>query len=509
MQDYQAMLLKGAITLALLQGTWALTSPLKRLRRATTVTKGANVGLASLKPADLKIAGSAACGSYIQGYTTGVLGGALLFLGPHFGLTPAQIGAVATATTLGSVLGTFSASALADAAGRRPTMAFSSALFVVASVLMVWTPSLNVLVLARFLAGVGIGNCGAVVPVYVAECAEAASRGALATLPQLMISSGAMSGLVVTFAVALCRTGLDWSAATASRVSLGFTLLPSLLYAALVLRLPESPRYLLRKGRRERALAALGTLRGGPCEAELTALEQATAKETKGAARREAGWRTLLEPKILRRLGVCVVLQFFQQFAGINAIVYFTPHILKSSGTVATLGSSLRLSADSAALLATAVTYFPKIPAMFLTMALMDTWGRAKMLRVFSPAMGLCLAALGLSLGSSSGVAATVALLAIALYGIFFNLSLGPVPNIYTAESFPARARSAAMTVSLCAQFLAHAMVSFWFPVLMASRGAPAVLYSFAGICGVAGLFACTLAETKQASLEAIASELD
>ena len=75
MQDYQAMLLKGVCTLALLQGTWALTSPLKRLRRATTVTKGANVGLASLKPADLKIAGSAACGSYIQGYTTGVLGG--------------------------------------------------------------------------------------------------------------------------------------------------------------------------------------------------------------------------------------------------------------------------------------------------------------------------------------------------------------------------------------------------------------------------------------------------
>ena len=102
-----------------------------------------------------------------------------------------------------------------------------------------------------------------------------------------------------------------------------------------------------------------------------------------------------------------------------------------------------------------------------------------------------------------------MALVTIALYGIFFNLSLGPVPNIYTAESFPARARSAAMTVSLCAQFLAHAMVSFWFPVLMASRGAPAVLYSFAGICGVAGLFACTLAETKQASLEAIASELD
>lgn len=416
MQELLTMILKGACTLALLQCTWALTSPLKRFRRTTKV-KSANVGLASLKPTDLKIAGSAACGSYIQGYTTGVLGGALLFLAPHFGLTPAQVGAVATATTLGSVVGTFSASALADAAGRRPTMAFSSVLFVIASVLMVWTPSLAVLVLARFLAGVGIGNCGAVVPVYVAECAEAASRGALATLPQLMISSGAMSGLVVTFLVALCRAGLGWSAATASRVSLGFTLVPALLYAFLVLRLPESPRYLLRKGRRAQALAALGQLRGGPCEAELRALETATAKEMKSAGKREAGWRTLLEPKILKRLSVCVVLQFFQQFAGINAIVYFTPHILKSSGTVATLGSSLRLSEDAAALLATAITYFPKIPAMLLTMRLMDTWGRAKMLRVFSPAMGLCLGALGLSLESADAAAATVALCAIALYG--------------------------------------------------------------------------------------------
>ena len=89
------------------------------------------------------------------------------------------------------------------------------------------------------------------------------------------------------------------------------------------------------------------------------------------------------------------------------------------------------------------------------------------------------------------------------------NLASGPLADGSGASGSSGSSRSAAMTVSLCAQFLAHAMVSFWFPVLMASRGAPAVLYSFAGICGVAGLFACTLAETKQASLEAIASELD
>ena len=119
-------------------------------------------GIWSLSAADLRIAGSAACGSYIQGYTTGVLGGSLLFLVPRFGLSPRAVGAVATATTLGSVVGTAAAARLADAAGRRRTMALSSLLFVAAGLLLCWTPGLGVLLAARFLGGVGVGACGAV-----------------------------------------------------------------------------------------------------------------------------------------------------------------------------------------------------------------------------------------------------------------------------------------------------------------------------------------------------------
>ena len=201
-------------------------------------------GIWSLSAADLRIAGSAACGSYIQGYTTGVLGGSLLFLVPRFGLSPRAVGAVATATTLGSVVGTAAAARLADAAGRRRTMALSSLLFVAAGLLLCWTPGLGVLLAARFLGGVGVGACGAVarrrrgarappppprtaapqvVPVYVAECASPESRGALSTLrgagagavaargadprrrrrPQLMISSGALTAMIATLAAAL------------------------------------------------------------------------------------------------------------------------------------------------------------------------------------------------------------------------------------------------------------------------------------------------------------------
>ena len=135
-------------------------------------------GIWSLSAADLRIAGSAACGSYIQGYTTGVLGGSLLFLVPRFGLSPRAVGAVATATTLGSVVGTAAAARLADAAGRRRTMALSSLLFVAAGLLLCWTPGLGVLLAARFLGGVGVGACGAVYSVPGSEEASRPDRGA-------------------------------------------------------------------------------------------------------------------------------------------------------------------------------------------------------------------------------------------------------------------------------------------------------------------------------------------
>ena len=200
---------------------------------------------------------------------------------------------------------------------------------------------------------------------------------------------------------------------------------------------------------------------------------------------------------------------------GINAVVYFTPQILKDSGTVAAVARAARalagpaVSDDAAAILATAVAYAPKVPAMFLTMALMDAWGRRRLLSTFVPAMGACLLLLAAALGRSSAVSAGLSLAAISLYGVAFALCLGPIPNIYTAESFPHRARSAAMTVSLGAQFVAHAAVSYYFPVLVASHGPKAVFAAFAAVCAAAWLFVrLAVEETKQASLEDIAAKL-
>lgn len=160
-----------------------------------------------------------------------------------------------------------------------------------------------------------------------------------------------------------------------------------------------------------------------------------------------------------------------------------------------------------AAILAAAVAYAPKIPALFVTMALMDTWGRRRLLSTFVPAMGLCLAGLAAALGARGPGAAAASLAAISLYGVFFGLSLGPIPNIYTAESFPTHARSAAMTASLAAQFASHAAVSFYFPVVVARRGPRAAFAAFAAVCGVTWVFVrAAVPETAQASLEDLAT---
>lgn len=313
-------------------------------------------------------------------YDTGVVGGALLFMVPEFSLSAWTVGLVVTASTAGSVLGTLAAAKLSDWIGRRGTMRVASLLFVAAASLQLWSPVVNVVLAGRLLMGAAIGISGSVVPVYIAECAEAKNRGALATVPQLCISSGILCAYMSALAVTVAWHG-------AWRLMLGLALLPAVAQAACVQwLLPESPRWLLRQGgpnAAERAKVALARLRGAQwtkeqkaqhkeaaassgdgdkdavlplppaTAAEFTALvdgaarERQSASEAGGSTGTEAvagkgggastggggGFGALVREPILRKLALtCMGLQAFQQFSGINAIVAFTPMTLKSAG---------------------------------------------------------------------------------------------------------------------------------------------------------------------------------
>jgi len=195
-----------------------------------------------------------------------------------------------------------------------------------------------------------------------------------------------------------------------------------------------------------------------------------------------------------------------QQLSGINAVVYYTPTVLKEAG-VPRLFASVGLDENAASLAATALAYAPRLPAMLATISLMDRLGRRSLLLRFIPLMALSHLALAASLlhmaSASSALPAAAAVVALCGYGVAFSLSLGPIPNILTSELFPMRARAAAMSVSLAAQFVCNTAVGAGFPALRASLGSGGVFFAFAAVCAAGWLVtAVAVPETKGRALE-------
>ena len=468
------------------------------------------------RTAGLRVAAGAALGNLLQGFNTGVVAGALLFIVPEFGLEsrPEVTGLIASSTTMGAVLGTAASGRLSDGAGRRSALAISSVLYILGGGLMGWSPTTRFLIAGRFISGMAVGIVSAVVPTYIAECAEPAQRGALATLPQLCVSTGILLSYLVGLAALLY--GGSW------RIMLGLSLLPAILQALMLLALPESPRWLLaRRSDDAEALRALRTLRGrDDVGEELAQMRNGLVVEAARAESKPSDSSGLLslwrDPAARRALLLCSSLQLFQQFCGVNAIVYFTPQILKQAGAPA-LFASWGVSPDAAAMLATVLAYLPKIPSVLLATWLIDRRGRRWMLKAFVPPLAACLAVLALTVGvadattaaggATSAIAATAA---VTLFGVFFGMSLGPLPNILSAELFPTALRAPGVAATTTVQWLSNMLVAALFPLAAATVGMRTVLGGFAVVCVVAWVVVLAFVpETKGIALEEIAAAGD
>ena len=232
-------------------------------------------------------------------------------------------------------------------------------------------------------------------------------------------------------------------------------------------------------------------------------------RETSRATSAFSGWDSLLRPGTRNVLFVCCTLQALQQLCGVNAIVFFTPTILRGAGAPQ-LFRGWGVSDNVAAMMATILAYLPKLPTTVLAGFLIESWGRRQLLVRFIPALAFCLAALAASFGGSSVTSAAVATAAVTLFGVFFGLSLGPLPNIISAELFPTRSRSAGVAASTGVQFACNALVAATFPVLTAAIGTRATLCSFAAFSSAAWLFVLrSVPETKGISLEEIGSAVE
>jgi sugar porter (SP) family MFS transporter len=438
----------------------------------------------------LLVAVAAATVGVIYGYDSSNIAGALLFMTEDFGLSTAQQQLVTTAVVVGEVLGAVFGGALANRIGRKKSMLAVAATFAGFSLLSALAWSVPSLIVARFLLGLTIGVSVVVVPVFVAESAAPEVRGALLVLYQVATVIGIIAGYVVAWAL---------SGTESWRWMLGMAAIPGTLIFFLLLRLPDTARWYMMRGRRadaERVLAQVEP--GADVQADLDDIAAALAEEDHGRRGILSLIGEMLRKPFLRATVFVVGLGFFVQITGINAIVYYSPRIFEAMG----------FQGNFALLGLPALVQVAGLAAVFVSLILVDRMGRRPILLTGIGIMILANALLVavFSVGSEFGGALTAfGFLGLLLFTVGFTFGFGTLVWVYAGESFPARLRSLGSSAMLTSDLVANVAVAAIFLTLLTRVGGAGTFIVFGVLAVAAFAFVLKLApETKGRHLEEI-----
>jgi sugar porter (SP) family MFS transporter len=433
----------------------------------------------------------AATGGLLFGYDTGVISGALLFIRQDFApLSPFMEGIIVSTLLVGAVVGALSAGPFSDRFGRRPTALLAAVIFGLGALAVAFAPSVAFIVLGRFLLGLGVGLASMIVPLYIAEIAPAARRGALVSLNQLMITIG----ILLSYIVGVIFTPIEgW------RYMFGVALIPALVLGIGMFRLPESPRWLFNVGQTEKSRAVLGLSRSQE-EVELEFREMEEIRRVEEEQEDKVGYAELLSPYVRPALIIGLGLAIFQQITGINTVIYYAPTILQGVGF-----------SEGGAIAATALGVgVVNVGFTILAVYIIDRVGRRPLLIVGLIGMTVSLALLGVvfATGGAGGAAGLLATVCLGLYIASFAISLGPVFWLMISEIYPLNIRGKAMSVASFANWGSNFLVALTFPVLLATLGGAGSFWLFAALGIVAWFFVYfRVPETKGRTLEEIEAE--
>ena len=440
----------------------------------------------------LRIASTVALGGFLVGFDATVISGAVPFIRDYFALGGTagslKLGWAVSCLGWGAMAGNLAAGPLSDRFGRRSLLLMTALLFLASSLTAALATGFALFVAARICGGLAVGAAILTAPVYIAEIAPARNRGRLVSINQLMIVIGISVSFFSNYFL------LSWGANN-WRWMLGISALPATLYFVLLTLVPESPRWLLTKGRDAAARAALAVVHGLAAAARELEVIQATLAEKS----RHFSIRELFSGRLKRVLIFGLGIAFFQQATGINAIFYYLPTIFAQSG--GELSTSFAQSV---------IVGLVNVGMTLVAMWLIDRLGRKPLLVI--GLIGATLSLLTISwafhaqgpLGADSHVShANAVLIAIIAYVASFAISLGPVMWVMLSEIFPNEERAAAISVVGFWNSLVSASVTLIFPAELASWG-PAGTFLGYGLLAAAGLlFVLLLApETKGKTLE-------
>lgn len=421
----------------------------------------------------------------LVGYATGVIAGAAGAISATFGLQdePALRGLVVGCILVGGFLGGIGSGPLAGRLGQRSVLQLTACLFIACGLGTAFAGSPWALVLWRSGLGLAVGAATMLAPLYVGETAPAKWRGALVTGFQLALTIGILLGYLVN--AALAEAG-NW------RLMLGLTAVPGALLLLGMLPLPESPRWLMLKGRQDPARAVFVRIHGRPwADADVA---QVLAGGTEGAR-----FRDLASPRVLPVMLIAAGLFIFTNLSGIDIILYYAPAIFAAVGFNGTMGP----------ILATVGIGAVNVVATVAAMWLVDRAGRRPLLLGGLVPMTLAMVAMVPSLALEAPLWNDVAVAALAVFIVAFAVSLGPLPYVIMAEIFPVRVRSLGMGIAAAMAWGVNAVISLAFLPLAGVIGMPGVFALFALACLAALAFIYLLVpETRGRSLEEIEANL-
>lgn len=424
---------------------------------------------------------TAASVGVIYGYDLSSIAGARLFIAQDFHLGTRQQELLTTMVVIGQIVGALLAGVTANAIGRKRSTVLLTAGYALCAILGACAVSLPMLLAARLLLGVAIGVAVVVVPVYVAESAPTAVRGSLLTAYQVTILGGIILGYLVGYLLA---------GAHAWRWMLGIAAVPAVVLLPLLMRLPDTARWYMLKGRVEDARQAL--LRLEPEAAVETQLaEIADALKVEGSGRISE----MVRRPYLRATIFVVTLGFLVQITGINAIIYYSPTIFAEMG----------FHGDFALLGLPALVQLAGLCAVFVSLFSMDRLGRRPILLSGIVMMIVADAMLIVIFANSAGSGLVLGFGGILLFIVGFNFGFGSLVWVYAGESFPSRLRSLGSSVMLTSTLTGNALIAGFFLTMLHLLGGAGVFAVFGGLTVVAFVVVYRYApETRGRELEEI-----
>lgn len=421
----------------------------------------------------------AALGGFLFGYDAAVISGTISQVTARFSLDEIQVGWFVGCALIGSIIGVLIAGKLSDRWGRKVTMLVAAVFFSVSGIACAFVGSLEQLVVARILGGIGIGVVSIVSPLYISEVSIAQYRGRLVSLYQLAVTIGFLGAYLTNFQLLhFSQSGAVLNAGWMNLVfvsevwrgMLGFCSLPAILFFCIIFFIPESPRWLILKGRDERAVRIFRKIYLSEVEVDtqLQDTKSVVQSETK------SDWKFLLQPGIFKAVLIGAAIAILGQFMGVNAVLYYGPTIFEEAG----------LSGGDA-LFSQVLVGIVNVVTTIIAVFIIDKVGRKKLVYYGVSGMVLSLLLIGFyfHFSESMGLPNSFLLFFFLFYVFCCAISISAVIFVLLSEMYPTRIRGMAMSIAGFALWIGTYLVGQLTPWMLQNLTPTGTFLLFALMC--------------------------